>query len=204
MVSEGARIKGSVLIARLRYVRGQCGSGGLAQLFERLSEPDREVLEGSLVGSLWYPMALGLRLDETIADLVAPQERHRVFLELGRASAELNLLEGQHVFLRRGDPHSLLRLAPQIYASYHAAGRRTYERLGEQAAMLRTFDAEIASAADCLTVIGWHQRAIELWGGKGARVEEVLCRANGAPHCEYRCSWTLGTPARTVAGSQAR
>src|SRR5689334_16729151 len=98
MAIEGSRIKGSVLIARLRYVRMQCGSGGLAQLFERLSEPDRGVLEGSLVGSLWYPMALGLRLDEVIAGLVSPQERHRVFLELGRASAELNLLEGQHVF----------------------------------------------------------------------------------------------------------
>lgn len=198
MAIEGARIKGSVLIARLRYVRMQCGGDGLAQLIDRLSEPDREVLEGSLVGSLWYPMGLALRLDEAIAGLVSPQERHRVFTELGRASAELNLLEGQHVFLRRGEPHSLLRLAPQIYGSYHAVGRRTYERLGADAAMLRTFDAELVSASNCLTVVGWYQRAIELWGGRGARVEEVLCRANGAPHCEYRCSWTL------AAGAVAR
>jgi predicted hydrocarbon binding protein len=68
-------------------------------------------------------------------------------------------------------------------------GRRTYEKVGERGALLRTFDAGSVTVADCLTVVGWHERAIELCGGRDVKVTEAKCRARGAPHCEYRCEW---------------
>jgi hypothetical protein len=80
--------------------------------------------------------------------------------------------------------------ALRIYTAYYAVGNRTYEKLGARSAVLRTFGAETVSATDCLTVIGWHQRAIELSGGTAVTVEETQCRARGAPYCEYRCEWS--------------
>ena len=56
-------------------------------------------------------------------------------------------------------------------------------------ATLRTFDAECVTETDCLTVVGWYERALELSGARGGRVEETQCRARGAPHCEYHLSW---------------
>jgi uncharacterized protein YjhX (UPF0386 family) len=55
--------------------------------------------------------------------------------------------------------------------------------------VLRTFDAESVTETDCLTVMGWHQRAVELSGGTNVKVTHPLCRAKGAPHCEYRITW---------------
>ena len=186
----GSRIKGHILLARLQYVRDTAGEAQLAKVLASLSAEDRAVLGGMLLPVTWYPLELNLRLDAAIATVLSPGDKSKVFLEMGRASAEQNLKGVHRPYLREGDPHFLLSAAPSIYAAYYAAGRRTYEKAGDRAAVLRTFDAETVSATDCLTVVGWHQRAIELCGGREVKVEETQCRARGAPHCEYRCEWS--------------
>ena len=55
--------------------------------------------------------------------------------------------------------------------------------------MLRTYGVEGLMRTECLTNCGWHERAIELCGGCEARVFESGCSGEGAPFCEYLCSW---------------
>jgi uncharacterized protein (TIGR02265 family) len=186
----GSRIKGHVLLSRLQYVRDVAGEATLQEVLARLPDGDRAVLVGMVLPVAWYPLDLNLRLDGAIAAVLSPGDKARVFLEMGRASAEQNLKGVHRPYVREGDPHFLLSAAPRVYAAYYAVGNRTYEKLGEKAAVLRTFGAETVSATDCLTVIGWHQRAIELCGGREVKVEETQCRSRGAPHCEYRCEWS--------------
>lgn len=185
-----SRIKGHVLQARLRYVRDTAGEETLQAILSRLAAEDRAILGGMILPIGWYPLDLNLRLDGAIAQVLSPKDKSLVFLEMGRASAQQNLLGAHRPYVREGDPHFLLSAAPRIYATYYAVGRRTYERAGDREAILRTYDAEIVSATDCLTVVGWHERAIELCGGQDVKVVETQCRAHGAPHCEYRCRWT--------------
>jgi uncharacterized protein (TIGR02265 family) len=185
----GSRIKGHILLSRLQYVRDAAGEAKLVEVLARLTAEDRAVLSGMILPVTWYPLDLNLALDGAIASVLSPHDKSRVFREMGRASAEQNLKGVHRPYLREGDPHFLLSSSPRIYAAYYAVGSRTYEKVGERAAVLRTFDAETVSATDCLTVIGWHQRAIELSGGREVTVEETQCRARGAPHCEYRCEW---------------
>lgn len=42
---------------------------------------------------------------------------------------------------------------------------------------------------NCLTTVGWLERALEISGGRAVRIEELQCRGRGAPHCEFRVSW---------------
>jgi uncharacterized protein (TIGR02265 family) len=186
----GSRIKGHILLSRLQYVREAVGEAQLLEVLASLPAEDRAILTGMLLPVTWYPLDLNLRLDSAIATVLSPDDKARVFLEMGRASAEQNLKGVHRPYLREGDPHFLLSAAPRIYAAYYAVGSRSYEKTGERSAVLRTAGAETVSATDCLTVIGWHQRAIELCGGREVRVEEPLCRARGGPHCEYRCAWS--------------
>ena len=72
---------------------------------------------------------------------------------------------------------------------YYDKGRRDYAKLGPREAMLTTHDAETFSAADCLTVVGWHTKALEMCGATGVRVSEEACRARGDAVCRYRVSW---------------
>ncbi len=190
MANAGPRIKGHVLLSRLAYVRERGGEPALETVLARLPQADRDALRGWILPIAWFPLELNLRLDDAIATVFSPEDRTRVFLEMGRASADANLGGSQKPFVKEGDPHFLLSSAPRIYAAYYQVGRREYEKTGPTSAVLRTYDAESVTAADCLTVVGWHERAIALCGGKEPTVVETRCRARGDPHCEYRCSWS--------------
>jgi uncharacterized protein (TIGR02265 family) len=183
-----ARIKGVVLIARLRWLGERADTSQVERVLRRLPRDDEVVLRGQLLHVAWYPLQLKLRLDEAIAAELAGS-RQRIFREMGRSSAEINLSGPHEAYVRSGDPHALLSRAPHIYRSGNEAGYRSYEKVGPSTAVVRTFDAAAVSPSDCLTALGWFERAIELCGGRDVRVVETKCRAEGAPCCEYRCDW---------------
>lgn len=183
-------VKGSVLRARLALVEELAASEGTRRVLARLSAADRGVLE-SLLASAWYPFELGKRLDQAIVEELGGG-RPEFFEKLGEASAEKNLgATGVHRrFLVQGDPHAFLAKAPLIYSYYYDQGRRDYERTGENEALLTTRDALTFSAPDCLTVVGWHRRALAMCGADAPRVVEEECRALGGDVCRYRLRWS--------------
>lgn len=183
------RVKGTVLGARLTFVRERGGEKALERVLARLPAPDREVLSGWILPISWYPLELELRLNDAVAAVLSPNDRRGVFLEMGRQSAQVNLTGSQAPFVKKGEPHFFLANVPRMYATYHSKGRRSCERTGDASAVIRTFDAERVSQDDCLTVVGWLERALQLSGAPAPRVTETQCRARGAPHCEYRCEW---------------
>lgn len=186
----GGQVKGTLLISRMKFLRAR-GPTPVHAVLERLSRADQEVLEGILLPSSWYPHDLLLRLETALTAVIARGDRARVFAEMGRFSADANLGPGgvQRPYLREGDPHHLLERVPRMYLSQHTTGRRSYERTGERAAVIRTHEADTALAEDCLMVVGWIERAIEICGGVGVHVIETRCRARGEDVCEYRCAW---------------
>jgi uncharacterized protein (TIGR02265 family) len=190
--AAAGNVKGTLVISRMKYLRAQ-GQDACERVLRRVSREDQEVLRGMLLPSSWYAVDLLLRLDMTIAAVLAKGDRRALFVDMGRFSADTNLGPGgiQRPFLREDDPHFLLRNAPRMYASQHSGGTRTYEQTGPKSAVIRTLDpgAE-ASADDCLTAVGWLRRAIELSGGTSVIVDEAQCRLRGAPCCAYVCRWS--------------
>ena len=85
---------------------------------------------------------------------------------MGARSAEFNLGDTQKLFVQGRDPHGLLRSASAIYRLCYDTGSRTYHASGAHKAVLRTLQANAYSTWDCLTVVGWHEKAIELCGGR--------------------------------------
>jgi uncharacterized protein (TIGR02265 family) len=183
-------VKGSVLRTRLALVEELSLREGTRRVLARLSSDDRAALE-SLLPSAWYPFDLGKRLDQAIVDELGGG-RTEFFEKLGEASADKNLgATGVHRrFLVEGDPQAFLAKAPLIYSFYYDQGRRDYEKTGDKEALLTTRDALTFSAPDCLTVVGWHRRALAMCGARGARVVEEECRALGGDVCRYRLSWS--------------
>ncbi len=184
------KVKGTLLIARMKYLRAQ-GEDSAERVLRRLSEEDRRVLADTILPSTWYAAGVLQRLETTTAALLARGDREHLFREMGRFSAETNLGPAgvQRPYLRVGDPQFLLRQVPQMYATQHDTGRREYVQVGERSAVLRTVDAEETSLDDCLTTIGWLVRGIELSGGRAVKVVEPVCRARGGAACEYHCEW---------------
>ncbi|HEX8953419.1 MAG TPA: TIGR02265 family protein [Polyangia bacterium] len=183
-----ANVKGSIVRSRLDVLRGR---GIFDEVMALLPPADRAVWAGLVLPTSWYSFEMSQRLDVATANALGRGDARRAYLELGRASADANLTGVHKAYVRAGNPHHLLSCAPQIYKQYYDQGHRTYEQLSPTSGVLKTFEAESVTANDCLTVVGWHERAIELCGGKQVRIRETHCRARGDDHCEYVCSWRI-------------
>ena len=181
------KIKGSILKSRLEFVRQEFGDDGLVKIMDILPEEDSKIL-GRLVAVAWVDFEVGKRLDDTIVKVFGGGST-RFFERLGEASAEVNLTTLHSAFLAPGDPEAFLAKAPQIYRLYYNVGWREYESTGEREGVLTTHDAETYSKPDCLTVVGWYRKALELCGAKNIRIIEEECRATGGDVCKYRVTW---------------
>ncbi len=181
------QIKGAVLKSRLSFVEERFGKEAVQRVLDGLPAVDQRTLR-MLFTSNWYPFALGKALDDAIVRVLG-QGRTELFERLGEASAEKNLTTIHGGFLTRGDAHGFLAKAPAIYSLYYETGRREYRQEGSREGVLTTYDAETFSAPDCLTVVGWYRKALEMCGIKGVRVVEEECRATGGKVCRYRVTW---------------
>ena len=181
------QIKGAILKSRLGFVEQHWGRDGLERVLAALPEDDRQTLQMVLTVK-WYPFEIGERLDAAIVQVLGGGETD-VFEQLGAASADVNLGGVHKGFLTPGRPHLFLGKAPQIYGFYYETGRRTYEPTGDHSGAITTYDAETFSVPDCLTVVGWYRRALELCGARDVAIEEDECRARGGEVCRYRIEW---------------
>ncbi len=181
-------VKGSVVASRLAFVRDERGDAAVERVLGQLTEEHRAVLRGMILPFAWYPFELNEALDLAIAQELGSGDD--IFLRLGARSAEDNLASAsQKQYMRDHNPQALLKNTSAIYGVYYDTGRREYVKLSETSAVLRTFDSLSFSAADCLTVVGWYERALTMCSGKSVRVVETRCRAKGDDICEYECHW---------------
>lgn len=188
------QIKGAILKSRLAFIKQHFGDEAVQQVLASLPAEDRAAL-GSILTVRWYPFEAGKRLDDAIM-AVCGKGDPAFFKRLGAASADQNLAALHKTFLTPGNPHAFLGKARSIYALYYETGRREYERTGDASGVLTTYDAETFSGPDCLTVIGWHERALDMCGAREVRIVEEECRAKGGAVCRYRVSWgRVETPA---------
>jgi uncharacterized protein (TIGR02265 family) len=180
-------MKGAVLKSRFAFIEEHFGKDGIAKVLAKLSDADRAALE-IILPIRWYPFELGERMDAAIVTALGSGDA-RFFERLGAASAERNLMTVHKGFLRPGDPHAFLRNAQVIFRTYYESGRRDYEYKTATSAVLTTHDAEAFSAPDCLTIVGWHRKALEMCGATGVKITETRCRARGGDVCRYEISW---------------
>jgi uncharacterized protein (TIGR02265 family) len=183
-----ARIKGYVLNSRLAFVSEKFGPGALADVLSSLPEADRSVLGEVILVSSWYASELCQRLDEAIIRIIGGRSE-AAFKELGRKSADDNLIKFQAGFLRGKTPKMFLEQTPAIYKLYYDVGSREYQSTSPTSGQLITRDGESVSYGDCLTIMGWHERALELTGAKNPLVTHPVCKARGGNVCRYEVSW---------------
>jgi hypothetical protein len=181
------QVKGAVLRTRLAFVDEHGGAGGRTRVLDSLSEADRATLK-LVLPVAWYPFDLAERLDDAIVRVLGKGDP-LFFERLGAASAEQNLTGVHKGYLRPGDAHGFLERAPGIYRSYYEKGRRAYERTGPTSGVLTTYDAEMFSVPDCLTIVGWHKRALAMCGVENVTIRHTECRAKGGAVCRYEVSW---------------
>ena len=187
--TAGTLIKGASIKARLAFVEKQHGADVLSTVLAGLNAQDRSVLQGRVLPSTLFPLELNARLDESIAQVLDPDDPVRIFRRLGKASAEANLSSFHRIFLRGQGPHDVLKDFPSIRHTYYSDGEATYTPTGETSGTFRVVSAGSHTVPDCESTAGYFEKAIEMMGGKDVSVALGMCRHYGDPHCELICRW---------------
>lgn len=180
-------VKGIVLQSRMAFVKGRGGESAVARVLAEVSIETRRTLTGILLPMAWYPFEANADIDQAIVRCFGGGDA--LYRQMGMQSADDSLGSAHRNLIRSRDPHGLLKHAAQIHNLYYDTGYRTYEWVDTHTAVVRTFDCESHSREDCLTNLGWHQRGIELCGGRHVRTLDPKCRARGDRCCEYACTW---------------
>jgi uncharacterized protein (TIGR02265 family) len=182
------QVKGAVLKTRLGFIEEHGGAEVRARVLDSLNDKDRATLK-LVLPVAWYPFELAERLDDAIVAVLGKGDP-RFFERLGAESAERNLTGVHKGYLRPGDAHGFLERTPGIYRSYYEKGRREYAKTGPTSGVLTTHEAEAFSGPDCLTIVGWHKKALEMCGASNVVIRHPECRAKGGAVCRYELSWS--------------
>ncbi len=184
------QIKGLVIQNRKEFAEECFSKEAWQRVLDSLPPGDREAIGDIVLAAGWYPFELGERIDRAIVDVLGGG-RAQVFEDIGAKSAQRSLLKVHRSFLTRGDPHAFMKKSEIMYKFYYDTGRREYMPTGPKSGVMTTYDAEISSIADCLTVIGFHKEALRLCGAQSVEAVEEECRAKGGSCCRYRFTWSM-------------
>lgn len=184
------KIKGNILLSRVAFVKDHFGQEGVEKVYAALPAEDQALLKGMISNVGWYPFEAGKRLDQAIVQVLGGGDM-KIFEEIGAASAVQNLTTVHKLFLRLGNPQAFLAQTPVLYKLYYDAGRREYQQTGANSGVMTTHDADTYSTADCMTIMGWYKKALEMCGAKNVVMTEETCRAKGGDVCRYQISWQM-------------
>jgi hypothetical protein len=184
--ARGARVKGTLLSVAVESAR-QAHAGARADL----SEASRQMLEGVVLASVWYPLAI---LDELLAWLTRDQGPG-ASRAIGASAAVRDLKGVYRSFLRAGDPAATLAALPVVWSLYHDSGSAQVERPDAQRAEITVRGFARPSRALCDLTTGWLQQAAEHAGGRRARADERRCRLHHDDRCHYVVAWDLASHA---------
>lgn len=189
-----AQVRGSVITARLKWVRDRFGEPGVRHLKSNLRESSRARIDARVQPHEWVPFALYLDVTHEIDRLWGRGDLGLV-RELGRATADLSLPTILKMFLRFGAPSYTVRQGAKLWRQYYDSGTpevREVSDAGGDGCSLTLPDFETPEAAHCASILGWMERSVELSGAKVRWARETACRLRGDRACVFELRWERG------------
>ncbi|GAB4212122.1 MAG: hypothetical protein OHK0013_34520 [Sandaracinaceae bacterium] len=189
-----AQVRGTVITARLKWVRDRFGEPGVRHLKSNLSEASRARIAARIQPHDWVPFDLYLDVTHEIDRLWGRGDLELV-RELGRATADLSLPTILKMFLRFGAPDFTVRQGAKLWRHYYDSGSPELRQISDtegDGCCLTLPDFETPAAAHCASILGWMERSVELSGAKVLWARKTACRLHGAPACVFELRWARG------------
>lgn len=178
--ASAARVKGTLLACVVEQARHEP-----AETRASLSEACRQLVDGVVLASVWYPLTI---LDELLTWL-GRRRGPGVNRTLGANAAERDLKGVYRSFLRATDPAATLEALPVVWSLYHDSGGARVVRSAPERIEVTVRGFARPSRALCELTAGWLHEAVLRAGGQGTHVSESLCRLRHDDRCQYVVVW---------------
>lgn len=182
-------VKGTTVLTVGKFVRTRFGDEGFARWLEGLPPAARAIHGGTVVPSGWYPAGPAL--------VEATDHVCRAFFggdakgawECGRFSAEEGLKGVYKIFLVVGTPAFIIKKASALLPQLYRPSVITVVAQGPNSVTLHVTKFPDAHAVLDARIGGWMERALEISGCKGVKVQIPRSLARGSDLTEFCVSW---------------
>ncbi len=117
-----ARVKGSAVTSRVRYVRERFGEAAYRRLRDALLPAESELLDGRVLPSGWVPYSLFLSVNVE-ADRLFGKGDLALCFEMAKFGAEVNLPTLYRLFYRFNKPRFIFEQAARLWDVHYDTGR---------------------------------------------------------------------------------
>jgi hypothetical protein len=183
-----ALVRGRTLVPVRAFLKESFGARGWARVLAELPPPDRAVLDGLIVPDAWYERRLHSALLEQ-----AFRFWHKEMPDLGRNLGARVAAHHDRFYLRPlirlGGPMIVVKRAAALYREYFQGGDLSVIERRENGARLRLDDPHALRWFCGETLPGFARGIASLAGRRVVRAEQVVCRFDGADHCELELEW---------------
>jgi hypothetical protein len=183
-----AKVKGTAVVATVRFLEEQFGHPGLRSVLDALPAAERALVEPAPLASTWYPMSLLLHLMRE-AQVQHGPSRPRLIRDSGRASADYGLTTVYKIFFKVGSPQFIIGRAARVFGSYYDTGDLRVVESGPGHATVDLVGLEEGSVEFCERILGWMERTMELCGARNLRSAHSRCGHRGDPVCRFQGDW---------------
>ncbi len=183
------KVKGIAVAIVPDFVRSKFGPEGLAPWLAALPDESRRIFEGHLLVSRWYPMDEAYHRPTEVLCQRFYDGDPRGAWELGRYSADYVLKGVYKAFIKSPVVTVNIGHAGFMLPTYFQPATIEVASLEEQRGVLRITCFEGSTRYSEQRIGGWLERALELAGVKGARVEIAKSLAGGDQYTEYLLAW---------------
>lgn len=186
VLGEKSAVKATILQAHLAWARKQLRD--FNALATGVDAESAAFLTRPMLATAWVPLRCLVRIDRAIA-AAAGGDAERVFRELGRYSASINL-GGVYRSFVSSEPHRFFAEMSSLHRQFQNFGLSEYERTGDRSGKITLRDYPERAPSYCLSGAGYYEEALRMMKVPGpVSVKETSCQCAGDRECVFAMSW---------------
>lgn len=179
--------KAPALLATIDYVEAAYGRELLEQVMESMPAEQRSRIE-RVAATDEIPFSLLLGLWRSV-DRVVKGHDAEWMEKAGAHSIESLGTQLYGGIVRKASPSQFLNQPIKLFRLYYHSGDMQIVEEAVGRAVIRLVDFDEPDVLFCRRQTGGLRRALEIAGGKSARVKHVRCANEGDAFCEWEMAW---------------
>lgn len=187
--------KGSIFINIREYVLSSHGEVVWKKIVDNLPASDRDIVDGNIIKSRWYPAPLLNRLINTY-DVLVGEGDFLSIMPVAEHIAKKDLGPLFDIFIHLNDPNMVLNNAPALWSRYFDSGWLVVDVLDTDQKYSTFYLHEVADehrapgVAICnFAIPKWLKTVLLMSGAKSAQIIQTDCRYKGAELCRFEVRW---------------
>lgn len=182
-------VKGTAVLTLPLFIQSKFGEDAFQDWLSHLTAQARDVYTSSILPTNWYPVKeILVEPTRKVCELFYKGSMDGAW-ELGRFSAEHGLKGIYKVFVKFGSVQFMIRRATTILPTYYDSCRIDVVHFSGKHTVLHITKFQSPDEIIEQRIGGWMERALEICGCNGIKVDITKSLAKGDPVTEYHISW---------------